>query len=215
MSWLVVIFSILFLAAGTALAYVVGAAAVLTFIASDNARYLAVLPQRIFSQLDVFALMAMVLFIMTGEVMNRTGVTRYLINFSMSIVGRFKGGLGHVNILTSIFFAGVSGSAVARCGRAVQHTGARHAGAGLLQTVRGCDHSGFLGHRPDHSAIHHSYFLRCLDAGLHRRPVRRRNYSGAFAWGCSDAFGQWLFCPPSRPPRRPRHSNSAVLAQFA
>jgi tripartite ATP-independent transporter DctM subunit len=111
--WLVIIFSVLFLAAGAALAYVVGAAAVLTFIASDNARYLAVLPQRIFSQLDVFALMAMVLFIMTGEVMNRTGVTRYLINFSMSIVGRFKGGLGHVNIMTSIFFAGVSGSAVA------------------------------------------------------------------------------------------------------
>jgi tripartite ATP-independent transporter DctM subunit len=109
----VVILSILFLIAGSALAYVVGAAAVMTFIASDNARYLAILPQRIFSQLDVFALMAMVLFIMTGEVMNRTGVTRHLINFSMSIVGRFKGGLGHVNIMTSIFFAGVSGSAVA------------------------------------------------------------------------------------------------------
>jgi tripartite ATP-independent transporter DctM subunit len=113
LTWLVLILSILFLIAGAALAYVVGAAAVLTFIASDNTRYLAVLPQRIFSQLDVFALMAMVLFIMTGEVMNRTGVTRYLINFSMSIVGRFKGGLGHVNIMTSIFFAGVSGSAVA------------------------------------------------------------------------------------------------------
>ncbi len=113
MIWVVVIASFLFLIAGAALAYVVGAAAVLTFIASDNARYLAVLPQRVFSQLDVFALMAMVLFIMTGEVMNRTGVTRYLIDFSMSIVGRFKGGLGHVNIMTSIFFAGVSGSAVA------------------------------------------------------------------------------------------------------
>ena len=113
MVWRVVIFSVLFLISGAALAYVVGAAAVLTFIASDNARYLAVLPQRIFSQLDVFALMAMVLFIMTGEVMNRTGVTRHLINFSMSIVGRFRGGLGHVNIMTSIFFAGVSGSAVA------------------------------------------------------------------------------------------------------
>ncbi len=113
MAWLVVILAILFLAAGAALAYVVGAAAVLAFIATDNARYLAVLPQRIFSQLDIFALMAMVLFIMTGEVMNRTGVTRYLIDFSMSFVGRFKGGLGHVNIMTSIFFAGVSGSAVA------------------------------------------------------------------------------------------------------
>ena len=113
MFWIVIIISVLFMITGAALAYVVGAAAVLTFIASDNARYLAVLPQRIFSQLDIFALMAMALFIMTGEVMNRTGVTRHLIDFSMSIVGRFKGGLGHVNILTSIFFAGISGSAVA------------------------------------------------------------------------------------------------------
>lgn len=113
MVWIVAILALLFLMSGAALAYVVGAAAVMIIIASDNIRYLAVLPQRIFSQLDVFALMAMVLFIMTGEVMNRTGVTRYLIDFSMSLVGRFKGGLGHVNILTSIFFAGVSGSAVA------------------------------------------------------------------------------------------------------
>jgi TRAP-type uncharacterized transport system fused permease subunit len=111
--WIIAILFILFLISGAALAYVVGAAAVLSFVASDNVRYLAVLPQRIFSALDVFALMAMVLFILTGEVMNRTGVTRYLIDFSMSMVGRFKGGLGHVNILTSIFFAGVSGSAVA------------------------------------------------------------------------------------------------------
>jgi len=110
---LVIGVAILFLAAGTALAYVVGAAAVLAFLASDNIRYLAVLPQRVFSQLDVFALMAMALFILAGEYMNRTGVTRYLVEFSMSLVGRFKGGLGHVNIVTSVFFAGVSGSAVA------------------------------------------------------------------------------------------------------
>jgi TRAP-type transport system large permease protein len=110
---LVVGVAILFLVAGTALAYVVGASAVLAFIVSDNIRYLAVLPQRVFSQLDVFALMAMALFILAGEFMNRTGVTTYLVEFSMSLVGRFKGGLGHVNILTSVFFAGVSGSAVA------------------------------------------------------------------------------------------------------
>jgi tripartite ATP-independent transporter DctM subunit len=110
---LVVGVAILFLVAGTALAYVVGASAVLAFIVSDNVRYLAVLPQRVFSQLDVFALMAMALFILAGEFMNRTGVTTYLVEFSMSLVGRFKGGLGHVNILTSVFFAGVSGSAVA------------------------------------------------------------------------------------------------------
>ncbi len=109
----VLIAALLFLLAGTPLAYVVGAAAVLSFVATDNIQYLAVLPQRIFSQLDVFALMAMSLFILTGEIMNRTGVTGPLVNFSTSLVGRFRGGLGHVNILTSLFFAGVSGSAVA------------------------------------------------------------------------------------------------------
>jgi hypothetical protein len=61
--WIVAFFAILFLVSGAALAYVVGAAAVLSFIASDNIRYLAVLPQRIFSQLDVFALMATVVII--------------------------------------------------------------------------------------------------------------------------------------------------------
>jgi len=111
--WLVIIPSALFLIAGSALAYVFGAAAVLSFIAVDKVRFLAILPQRIFSQLDVFALMAMVLFMMVGEVMNRMGVTKHLIDFSMCLVGRFKGGLGHVNIMTSVFFAGVSGSAVA------------------------------------------------------------------------------------------------------
>ena len=113
MVWLVIIPSALFLIAGSALAYVFGAAAVLSFIAVDKVRFLAILPQRIFSQLDVFALMAMVLFIMVGEVMNRMHVTKHLIDFSMCLVGRFKGGLGHVNIMTSVFFAGVSGSAVA------------------------------------------------------------------------------------------------------
>ncbi|NNF98699.1 MAG: TRAP transporter large permease [Desulfobacteraceae bacterium] len=95
------------------MAYVFGTAAIMAFWATDNLKYLAIIPQRIFSQLDVFALMAMTLFIMAGEIMNRTGVTRNLVHFSMSLVGRFKGGLGHVNILTSVFFAGVSGSAMA------------------------------------------------------------------------------------------------------
>ncbi len=113
MTWIIVLSAILFLASGTALAYIVGALGVLAFWATDNLRYLAILPQRIFSQLDIFALMAMPLFIMTGEIMNRLGITRVLVDFSMSMVGRFKGGLGHVNIMTSVFFAGVSGAAVA------------------------------------------------------------------------------------------------------
>jgi len=101
------------LASGLALAYVIGGAAVLTFILSDNTRYLAVLPQKVFSQISVFSLLAMPLFILAGELMNRGGVTKALIDLSMALIGRIRGGLGHVNIMTSVFFAGISGSAVA------------------------------------------------------------------------------------------------------
>lgn len=110
---IVIILVVAMLMSGLGLAYVVGSATVLTFILSDNARYLVILPQKIFSQLSVFALLSMPLFILAGEIMNRSGVTRALIDFSMSMVGRLRGGLGYVNILTSVFFAGISGSAVA------------------------------------------------------------------------------------------------------
>jgi tripartite ATP-independent transporter DctM subunit len=86
---------------------------VLAFFAAGNERYLAILPQQIFSQIDVFALMAMPLFILVGELMNRGGITRVLIDLSMAIVGRLRGGLGYDNVVTSVFFAGISGSAVA------------------------------------------------------------------------------------------------------
>lgn len=110
---LIIIFAAAVLLSGAAIAYVIGGAAVLSFLATDNARYLAILPQQIFSKIDVFALMAMPLFILAGELMNRGGITGALINLSMAMVGRLRGGLGHVNILTSVFFAGISGSAVA------------------------------------------------------------------------------------------------------
>jgi tripartite ATP-independent transporter DctM subunit len=113
MTSLVLVAMLALLAAGTAVAYALGASSVLAFLASDNARYLAIMPQRIFSQIDVFALMAMPLFILAGEIMNRGGITRALIDFAMALLGRMKGGLGHVNVLASVFFAGISGSAVA------------------------------------------------------------------------------------------------------
>lgn len=113
MIWLVPVVAVALLASGLALAYVIGGAAVLTFVLTDNARYLAVLPQKVFSQISIFSLLAMPLFILAGELMNRGGVTKSLIDLSMALIGRVRGGLGHVNIMTSVFFAGISGSAVA------------------------------------------------------------------------------------------------------
>jgi TRAP-type transport system large permease protein len=111
--WLLPLTVVLLLGSGLALAYVIGSVAVLSFIATENARYLAILPQKVFSQISVFSLLAMPLFILAGELMNRGGVTKALIDLSMALVGRLRGGLGHVNIMTSVFFAGISGSAIA------------------------------------------------------------------------------------------------------
>ena len=113
MIWIVPVIAAALMLSGLALAYMIGAASVIAFVVTDNTRYLAILPQQIFSKIDVFALMAMPLFILAGEIMNRGGITRALIDLSMALVGRLRGGLGHVNIMTSVFFAGISGSAVA------------------------------------------------------------------------------------------------------
>lgn len=110
---LVMVLVLLFLAAGTALAYATGAGAVLFFIFLDMKQFLAMAPQLVFSQVDFFALMALPLFMLVGELMNRGKITHVLVDFAMSLIGRAKGGLAHVNILTSVFFAGISGSAVA------------------------------------------------------------------------------------------------------
>lgn len=114
MAWIFVfLFTVASLAGGAAIAYVTGATAVLSFLAVDEARHLAILPQRVLSQLDVFTFLAMPLFILAGELMSRGGITRALIDLAMLIVGRFKGGLGHVNVATAIFLSSMSGSAVA------------------------------------------------------------------------------------------------------
>lgn len=111
--WAIPVIFLILLISGTAFAYLMGAVSVLSFIGLGKAQFLSILPQRIFAQLDVFAFMAMPLFILTAEIMSRAGVTRSLIDFALSMVGRFRGGLGHVNVLTSVFFAGISGSAIA------------------------------------------------------------------------------------------------------
>jgi len=110
---LVLLLITIFLITGTALAYATGAGAVLYYIVSGLGQNLALAPQLVFSQVDVFALMAMPLFILVGEIMNRGRITHVLVDFAMALVGRTKGALGHVNVITSVFFAGISGSAVA------------------------------------------------------------------------------------------------------
>ena len=68
---------------------------------------------KIFGGIDSFSLMAIPFFILAGNIMMASKITDRIVLFSDTLVGRFKGGLGHVNILSSMFFAGIQGSGVA------------------------------------------------------------------------------------------------------
>jgi tripartite ATP-independent transporter DctM subunit len=74
---------------------------------------LLVVAQRLFSGLDSFPLLAVPFFILAGSLMNTGGITRRLVNFAHILVGHIKGGLAHTNIVVSMLFAGITGSAVA------------------------------------------------------------------------------------------------------
>ncbi|WP_420859857.1 TRAP transporter large permease [Marivivens marinus] len=82
-------------------------------VLDDQARQLSVLYRNFYNGMDSFPLMALPFFMLAGEIMNRGGITIRLVEFSQAIMGHLRGGLAHVNILSSILFAGLSGSAVA------------------------------------------------------------------------------------------------------
>ncbi|HET7411227.1 MAG TPA: TRAP transporter large permease subunit, partial [Pararhizobium sp.] len=62
---------------------------------------------------DSFVLLAVPLFIVAANIMNAGTISERLLKFCLALVGRFRGGLGHVNIVANMIFAGMSGSAVA------------------------------------------------------------------------------------------------------
>ena len=79
----------------------------------DGSLPLMVVPQKIITGIDSYPLLAIPLFIMFGEIMNKGGVGRRIVDFSQALLGSFTGGLAHANIVASMFFGGISGSATA------------------------------------------------------------------------------------------------------
>jgi len=65
------------------------------------------------SGIDSFPLLAVPFFILAGNLMNNAGITNRIYNFALALVGWLKGGLGHVNVVGSVVFAGMSGAAIA------------------------------------------------------------------------------------------------------
>ena len=80
---------------------------------SGDERAIALLYRNVYNGMDSFPLMALPFFVLAGELMNRGGITTRLVEFSQAMMGHLRGGLAHVNILSSMLFAGLSGSAVA------------------------------------------------------------------------------------------------------
>ncbi|GGO85887.1 ABC transporter permease [Marinobacterium nitratireducens] len=74
---------------------------------------ISLVSQRIFAGMDSFAILAIPLFVLAGELMNESGITGRIIKFANALVGHMKAGLAQVNIWASVIFAGLSGSAVA------------------------------------------------------------------------------------------------------
>lgn len=96
---------------GIPIAFSIGLSVLAVLVISDVP--LTIFAQRVVNAADSFALLAIPLFILAGELMNRGGLTQRLVDFAQSIVGHFRGGLGQSCVLSSLIFANVSGSAVA------------------------------------------------------------------------------------------------------
>ncbi|MBU3009631.1 TRAP transporter large permease [Cobetia amphilecti] len=102
---------VLGLAVGAPVAFAVGLAAVGGFLYEGLPLFVAF--QRILSGISVFSLLAIPFFIFAGELMLHGGISHRLVRLASAAVGRVRGGLGVVNVTSSMLFGGISGSAVA------------------------------------------------------------------------------------------------------
>jgi TRAP-type C4-dicarboxylate transport system permease large subunit len=89
------------------------AGASLAYVAWSGDTPSFVVIQRMVAGIDSFPLLAVPFFILAGNLMNNAGITNRIYNFALSLVGWMKGGLGHVNVVGSVVFAGMSGTAIA------------------------------------------------------------------------------------------------------
>jgi TRAP-type transport system large permease protein len=98
---------------GVPVGVVVGLTTLFGFWYTDNAVFLSMVSQRMFSAMDSFTFLALPFFLLAGDIMNKVGLTGRLVDFANLFFGRMRGGLAQVNIVTSIIFGGISGAAVA------------------------------------------------------------------------------------------------------
>ncbi|MDM0108329.1 TRAP transporter large permease [Variovorax sp. J22R24] len=106
------IFFLVFMAGGIPVAIAMAGASLAYILLSSSLPPFVVI-HRMVSGIDSFPLLAVPFFILAGNLMNNAGITTRIYNFALALVGWMKGGLGHVNVLGSVIFAGMSGTAIA------------------------------------------------------------------------------------------------------
>ncbi|MDR2522466.1 MAG: TRAP transporter large permease [Synergistaceae bacterium] len=104
---------IFFLVVNVPVVVAIGVTSVLFFTGLGEGRLLAMLPHRMYYGTTGFTLLAIPFFILAGNLMNVGGITERIFSFASAMVGHVPGGLGQVNIVASVIFSGMSGSAVA------------------------------------------------------------------------------------------------------
>lgn len=112
MLWILGISFITFLILGIPIAFVLGLTSFVALLYSGDIPLL-LMPKEMFSGTDSFPLLAVPFFILAGNLMNTGGITKRLINFCNILLGYVRGGLALVNVVASMFFAGITGAAVA------------------------------------------------------------------------------------------------------
>ena len=100
------------MASGLPVAMAMAGAALIFVMVSGNVPDFVVI-HRMYGGVDSFPLLAVPFFIWAGNLMNSAGITNRIYNFALALVGWLKGGLGHVNVVGSMIFAGMSGTAIA------------------------------------------------------------------------------------------------------
>jgi len=105
---------IILLGIGVPVAWTLGISGLLTILLSvDSLAAFTTIAQQIATSLDSFTLLAIPLFILAGQIMNKGGIAQRLIDFAKKLVGSLPGGLAYVNIFAAMLFGAIAGSAVA------------------------------------------------------------------------------------------------------
>jgi len=105
---------VILLGIGVPIAWSIGLSSVFTMLVSiPTISAFTTVAQRMATGLDSFSLLAIPFFVLAGQIMNRGGIARRLIDFAKSLVGALPGGLAHVNIIAAMLFGAIAGSAVA------------------------------------------------------------------------------------------------------